>query len=279
MIIVRLTAGLCNRMRVINSCLILAKKNKVTSISIIWEKNNYLNADFNDLFYPIDQLKFVDNIYIFNYTLIKNKKLFSSLNKISKLKYMFLSLFYSSYKFYDDKNIHKLRFREQYWDKGHKKSVFDTCEDFFQYSSSLNFYSLFKPKDNLAKSIISIRNIFSINTIGLHVRRTDHLLSHSFSTINLFFDEIEKYIRKSPDTTFYLATDDPKIQKELYSRYGSIIISNINKDYSRDSIEGIKDAVIDLFLLSNTRLIFGSYYSSFSDVASWIKNTPMKVIK
>jgi hypothetical protein len=48
---------------------------------------------------------------------------------------------------------------------------------------------------------------------------------------------------------------------------------------SRKSVGGIQDAAIDLWILSRTQKILGSYRSSFSETASEIRGIPLKIIK
>jgi hypothetical protein len=49
------------------------------------------------------------------------------------------------------------------------------------------------------------------------------------------------------------------------------------KELNRNSQQGITDAVVDMFCLSKTKYIYGSYWSSFSDIASVIGDD--KIIK
>ena len=68
--------------------------------------------------------------------------------------------------------------------------------------------------------------------------------------------------------TFYIATDDITEEERLRKEFGDAIISNTSKTLARDSVEGLHDALIDLFCLSKTNKIFGSFYSSFTDIAA-----------
>ena len=49
---------------------------------------------------------------------------------------------------------------------------------------------------------------------------------------------------------------------------GKIIV--YKKEMNRDTPNGIRDAVVDLYCLSKTKYIYGSYWSSFSDIAARI---------
>jgi hypothetical protein len=95
----------------------------------------------------------------------------------------------------------------------------------------------------------------------------------------LFIDKIEDILSTRPDTLFYLASDDMKICNDFKKMFGHSILTLTDKDFSRSSRKGIEDAIIDLYALSNTNRILGSYWSSFTDVASWLRDIPIEIIK
>ena len=76
---------------------------------------------------------------------------------------------------------------------------------------------------------------------------------------------------------FYLATDDLSEEEQLREIFPGRIISNETRDLSRNSNTGIQDDLLDLWCLSNTSLIIGSYFSSFTDIAADLRGIP-KVI-
>ena len=71
-----------------------------------------------------------------------------------------------------------------------------------------------------------------------------------------------------PDVRFFLATDDAEIKRRLLDRFGEDRIITARMELRRDSQEGMKGAVLDLFALSRTEKIIGSYYSSYSEIAA-----------
>ena len=94
----------------------------------------------------------------------------------------------------------------------------------------------------------------------------------------MFTDRMDEEIKMVPGTIFYLATDDMATRKELSDKYGNIIIYNPINQVSRDSEEGMFDAAVDLFALSMCQKIYGSYYSSFCEVASDIGKKELVVV-
>ena len=97
------------------------------------------------------------------------------------------------------------------------------------------------------------------------------------SSTDAFITSMEAVLKKDPDATFYLATDDMNEEARLRERFGDKIISNKNRDLSRASVNGIRDALIDLFCLSRTSAIIGSYFSSFTDTAAAMHGIPLTI--
>jgi hypothetical protein len=82
---------------------------------------------------------------------------------------------------------------------------------------------------------------------------------------------MEKEIRTNPSVTFFLATDSPKEEQLMCSRFGDRIIV-CRKRFSRLSLEGMRDALVDMYCLAATRRIYTSWNSSFSEIAGQINN-------
>lgn len=277
MIIAKPNGGLCNRMRVINSCMHLIQENAVPNFQLIWEKNSLLNASFSQIFQPLVNVNMIERsrrLDYFRYYQFAGK---SSIKQ--KLAKLVLRPFIFNYKYYDDKTIMKFRFMEQYWDKGHSNAIFNTCEDFYLLKPSSNYFHLFKPIESLQARIDYLVSSFQQSTIGVHIRRTDNLISTQISKKEFFLNKIDRILSKRPDTLFYLSTDDLEIEAEFKIKYGHTILTLTDKDTNRESLKGIEDAVIDLYALSQTNYILGSYFSSFSDVASWINGAPLQIVK
>ena len=116
--------------------------------------------------------------------------------------------------------------------------------------------------------------MFTINTIGLHVRRTDNKLSIKNNPISKYQEYVKYELKKNDDTNFYLATDDDKVKSFFRKEYGDKIIT-IDIDLLRSSKEGMISAVVDLFCLAKCKKIYGSSYSTYSYVASKLYNAEL----
>lgn len=125
--------------------------------------------------------------------------------------------------------------------------------------------------ESIAKDFMS-KN-FAPKTIGLHVRRTDHILlakyKGNYTSDGFFLNLINKELQNNPRTKFYLATDNAKTQEIFLQKFPkNIIIRKIIKKNNKSLRHTtLKDAGIDMCLLSHCHHIEGSFHSSYSRVA------------
>lgn len=277
LIVVRPNYGLANRMRVINSCLVLNNFKK--NIKIVWEKTNDLNCDFNEIFVPIDGINFVSDSKEINY--FSNYKPDNSptiKGRLSKLFYLYRNRIFN---FYSDKMIEAIRYNDDYWLGRKGRLIIDTCHDFFDSSSNANynFFNRFIPIESLQFKINELKKKMIHRTIGVHIRRSDNQHSIASSKTYCFIKRMNEMIDNDSNLLFYLSTDDFETESYIRSIFESKIITNENKVLNRDTKEGIQDALVDLYALSNTSHILGSYFSSYSFVASQINKIPFEIVK
>ncbi len=157
-----------------------------------------------------------------------------------------------------------------------KDAYIDCC---YRVSELKSLYKYIKPVESLQNRIFTIAKQFDDNTLGLHIRKTDHIIAQSVSTDEKFFSIIEKAILQNTGVRFFLSTDDLKTKLILEKKYGERIISAPVTSFDRNNNEAIKDAVVDLYCLSNTAKIFGSHHSSFSQTAAQIGGIENAVVE
>jgi hypothetical protein len=138
----------------------------------------------------------------------------------------------------------------------------------WKLSHGQNYAQHFKPVDALDRQVIDMTTRFT-NTVGVHIRRTDHMAAIKHSSIQHFINAMDCEVAKT-NANFFLATDCKETERELLSRYPHKITIFPKSCYSRNSVLGIQEALIDLYCLSKTDKVLGSYYSSFSQVAAEI---------
>jgi hypothetical protein len=268
MITVKTYGGLANRMRVIDSAY---QVSQITGheLQVKWEISYELNCSFFSLFEPVP-LFAISEYYIHKY----HKKFISLVTKTAKSIGINLPFGYDTYIFNKEienaKAIGKIPnlFQEE------RKIYLRTVH---QFQTADNSFSYFRPIDELYKKILKYKERFAKNTIGIHIRRSDNILSIKNSPREAFVSKMQKAILDEPETVFFLATDSPEEETYLHHAFPNRIIS-IDKELSRGSERGIQDALVDLYCLANTHKIIGSFYSSFSEVAAQIYHIPLELI-
>ena len=113
------------------------------------------------------------------------------------------------------------------------------------------------------------------NTVGVHIRRGDNKKSREVSTNLSFINQMDLLLEKDKNTHFFLSTDDEDVKKSFVNRYKDRILTYDDIDYHRDSVTGMQDALLELITLSKTKMILGSYWSSYSHLASQFNSIPL----
>lgn len=139
-------------------------------------------------------------------------------------------------------------------------------------------FQSFVPVEQIAAKIKVFRETFKSHMIGVHIRKRDHKKAIKFSPNYLFENKIDEYLERKPaDFGIFLATDDPDTAQFFEKKYPAVVYT-YPKTFGRDTKEGMIDAVVELFLLANTKKIYGSYWSSFSGVAKRIYGTELEIL-
>lgn len=264
--------GLANRMRAIVSGYTLALDTGMP-LHVVWLRNHDLNCSFNTLFRPLGH-----NIAL---TECSKADAWAKYNVPLKRNF-FLSAFYQKRHFaprlYD---VELCRLKDdgealQRRVSGHN-CLIESGLSFYKTDKEW-FRTLFVPTDEIAALVAQRCTAFTARTVGLHIRRTDNRVSIAESPLALFTQKIDDELSQHPDTLFYLATDSEEVKAELRSRYGArIFTSPVRAD--RHSTAGMKEAVVELYTLARTQHFYGSYYSSFSDLAALLTNRPADILR
>lgn len=268
------TSGLGNRLRVMATAIKLAREGN-KKLQIYWNRNPELNAPFDKLFeYPL-------NISIkpipLNYKIWIVMRRFSS--KLFGLENWYLSLFKFDFVFLDKMVNDVLQNRLDLQKEVNKaKKTFICSYEEVNYFD-LPDYQIFKPVSHIQKTIEDMALQFKTSTIGIHIRATDHVTSIKNSPFSLFENKIHDELKINPEVIFFIATDNEDYRNRLLQKFGRKKILFHTKVFRRDMTEGITDAVVDLFCLSKTSKIYGSYWSSFSYVAGRIGQVPVHILR
>ena len=278
MIVVKPIGGLANRMRVLYASVLLAERYN-TKLRCVWQNNEELGAAFHDIFLPIPNVEFCADY----------GKLISTYNK--KGLNLLISRIWNRIKgigaYFSPSNVDAINKvgtdSEDYscffsvvskYLANNRSVAFSTCN----YLMVLPNADIFHPVQELMDEIDRISDCFTANTYGLHIRRTDHMLAINGSPDEAFFKIIDDCLSEDGNCMFFLSTDDKNVETLFKNKYeGHILVHD--KTFGRGSLSGIKDAVIDMWLLSRTNRIYGSSYSSFSGMASLINGVPSFTVK
>ena len=254
--------GLCNRMRALDSAILLSRKIDLP-IRLIWNKTRDLNCSFTELF---ELPEFVTLYHSHPASDLFNKYLprigVNLLSNYEKCIYRWHldSLTASKYDFDQLKKYSSVYIR--------------TCNRFY-YGGPL--FAHFKPVPRLRATIDRICSAFTPHTIGIHVRRTDNYHSIKYSPTRAFEVMMNEILERNGQTNFFLATDSPQEERRMKRIFGTRIVT-FEKELNRNTAQGIQDAVVDLYCLSRTSRIIGSTFSSFSETASEISTIERFII-
>jgi hypothetical protein len=132
--------------------------------------------------------------------------------------------------------------------------------------------------EDINNKAISICKEFTDNTIGIHIRMSDNLVSINHSPPKLFEIKMDEIITSNKNTKFFFCTDDLDVKSYFLNKFGNTLITQ-NIGFDRNSEEGIIGAAVDILCLSKTKIIYAPYFSSFSEVAAEFSSTKRVVLK
>ena len=98
--------------------------------------------------------------------------------------------------------------------------------------------------------------------------------------VKVYEGYIKEAIEETPTQRFYVSTDTPSIIEELEKRYGrSVVVYLSSRGCLNRSVECVQHAMADQLLLGGTKKIYGSVWSSFSEMAGLWRMTPVEYPK
>lgn len=255
--------GLANRMKAIDAAYHLAK-DCGSKLKVIWFKDKGLNCQFNQLFqHPTDEI------------LTIREASFSDLflEDRPRKKNFFLPWLPEHLKY--DACIYEQQATLLFYDHfdyatwARNRHVYLASCVYFYPQPEEELFNIFQPTNSLQQEIEKRCAGFNEHTIGIHIRRTDNIVSITQSPTELFIKRMDDFVKQQPDTTFYLATDSEKEKETLKQAFGKRIITSQHAA-ERNSLIGMQEALIELYLLSRTTKIIGSMQSSYSETAAQI---------
>ncbi len=264
--------GLANRMRAVAGAVTLMR-GQSGCLRVIWFKDWALNAPFHSLFEPLA----MDDVRLEDATLL-HKLLYDRPRRCN----LWLPRIFQQFAF-DFRLYEKIvwLFRDNLEDmqrlKNANNSYVASYHALVPYDNAL-LQRLFRPVKSVREDIDLRCEGFSSYTIGMHIRRTDNVVAIQRSPLSLFFNVVDTELAAHPDLRVYLATDSEDVKAQMRERYGDRIIT-ASSAADRNSIEGIRDGIVDMYSLARTQKIYGSSGSSFSELASQLGNVPLEMVR
>ncbi|MDF9830952.1 hypothetical protein [Parabacteroides sp. PF5-6] len=262
--------GLANRMLAITSAIGFCRENQVR-LKVVWFKDWGMGADFHSLFNlspTIENVEVID-AKIWDYRFDRPRK-----------RNLWIPYLWQKAAF--DKRIYE---KEIYagFSSTDLQSVMNSYDSVYLVHFQL-FYerpgmlNILQPQpliqDRIRKQVLSLGNS---RVIGLHIRRGDHSAPTLNSPLSLFIAKIEEELALDKNTKFYVASDSYEEKRRLKECFGDSILTSFDK-VRRDTEEGIFDALVEMYTLSETEKVYGSLASTFSLVAAKISNVPFEVL-
>lgn len=261
-IFVRPTAGLCNRMRVIATAYEQLKEKDPNGImKVFWFLDSGLNCRVEKLFNLPNDIQVV-NCY-------PEKNFINTICNIILRVYLMLTT-----KCVREKDVISARNNSQ---DIVSNRVYIVSYEHIKKNFLDSDYSIFQPTEEIKKlvkdRIQTVTDGGKYTYIGLHIRRTDNNKSINQSSSEMFYTILDKYFAKYKNARVYVASDSLEEIKMLEERYNTDtkrIFFSENGVKSRDTEEGIMEAYVELLTLANAEVIYGSFFSSYSDLAAAI---------
>lgn len=269
MLMIQPRAGLGNRLNGIYSGLYLRDKYKV-KLHLLWQRDDGCNVPFEELF-QIPKDTDVRTIYYLGY---KNRYALKTICSQIYLKIIKMTCEYLDHDASMDiyNNYGQKAIEDKICTSG--KICFNAFAPICDNESLELVRNELVPTREISNRVDEIMNPYKgKKVVGIHIRRTDHKYSIDNSPLEKFIE----YMDLQPDDTyFYLATDDRNIQEELSAKYKVIPHISFSDSVTRDSVNGMKDAYVEMLCLSRCDEIFGSYRSTFSMMAAFIGDKELR---
>ena len=268
-------AGLGNRLYCLLSGLYWKKKLDI-NIDILWEIEYACCIPFGKLFKDIPGVK-VKTIYTLS---AKGKHALKSILGKSYINFLKRKPYYFS-----SEKTNQLY--KECGEEGIRK-VLTECNSYCikaygayaEQSHLTEAIDMLKPAEDIERKVNEIMSQYiNKEIIGVHIRRTDNVDAIKNSPLESFILYMKTEQDIVSDVVFYIATDDAEVEEYIKQQFPTIEHSYFSDKKSRRTESGMKDAYVDMLCLSRCKKIYGSYGSSFSQLAALIGGIECIVVR
>ena len=255
--------GLSNRIKCLMSSMKIADKTN-RKLLLFWPKDKSCNCNFKDLFE--NKIKEISKEDLRKIIITKKYEIYQDSLKNFKNKKEFILIDNARFIGFSEKDI-LFRFNEL--PKEIKDSIFKHLKNI-------------KIKENILKKVDGFLSKFNKEVIGIHIRKGDFkILKNDIGKISnedLFIEKMKKELEENSKTNFFLATEDEETEKKFKGIFKSKIITYPKKTKERGEEGAVIEALIELLLLSKTKKIYGTFGSTFSELASLFGRNELEII-
>lgn len=256
--------GLCNRLRVVLSAIALAHDHEA-DIHVEWFANTECQAHFTQLFVPIGSGRLH----------IRRGRMWACPSRrrllhLPRLLRMAMGYGCQRDDFCPNSTDEVARLMQR-----HRRVYISSGQKLADYSPEC--LQRLRPCSDIQQRIDALCRRFAPRTVGVHIRRTDNVQSMAHSPVEAFIEAMRREVRADGKVRFFLATDDAEVKERLTRLFPNRIITQ-QAPVNRSTLEGMRDAMVDLYCLAATHHLLGSYWSSFTDTAAEIGRIPLTIV-
>ena len=269
-IIIIPTQGFANRLRMIASSYILSKFIEIP-LYVCWISSRECNVEYDDIFHD-DDLNIID------------------FNECQKSNYLYLGRQHTQNiinNIIDTQYSKEMTYDYFILEGGHEFKPPALSLQSFVYQKHM-FYNSLQFSSIIRDKVCSFSALYDLNrTIGIHYRdiinKYDNNDIENSDLINFTknspIEKFESIITNLKNTSNYdnllVVSNNPEIYHKFKNNIKSKSFIKTNTDlYDRNNKNAIIECVTDFLILSKTRMIIGTFYSSFSDEASFVNFIP-----
>lgn len=268
-------AGLGNRMQVLASAYFLSQKYH-KKLCILWNNESHLAADFEDIFEALPGVRVVKAT-----TDGYRAKPFLRIKSEWKRRKLSTKCGYAA-----DIDQWPRSMSQEKLDAAVEDGVRNAKDVYVRswrifapvYERQEITLDFLKPSEKVQLRGKDVFERIDTNTVGVHIRRTDHELAIADSPNEAFWKEMQKEIETDGHCHFFLATDDREVEREAVQRFGDKVLLKSNKSWGRRQRDGMLDACVELWALSKCRKILGSKGSTFGMIAAKLGNGRLEIV-
>lgn len=278
---IKVNNGLGNRLRALASAYVIAKESN-RDLVVIWIPDFHCECHFSDIFKTDELLK--DSSITIE----------SHFNILAYIKEIYV--LHEDLNYYDYSNEKNKYINDEVKDDLYIESACRLNNSKTSWAKENNFLKSLMPVNKIFEEFIEYSVIFDIqNCIGVHIRmgqdeevyeqtvnwndesRAGLSKWRALSDYKIFARKMHEILEENSSQRFFVCCDRKSTYEKLHAEFGEDAICSTKKIYFDRCSEQLQNALLDLILLSKTKYILGSNWSSFTEIAYRL-NTGRKLL-